>query len=73
MELQTRGIYEAALKLCDPERETLVELLILSVDYGDPNEIAAEWEVELERRLQQVLAGEVEEVPWSEVKEGPVQ
>jgi putative addiction module component (TIGR02574 family) len=68
MEPRTRELYEAALGLPESERETLIDLLSLTIDYGDPNEIAAYWREEIERRYQQIVSGEVQGIPWSEVK-----
>lgn len=68
MEPRTRELYEAALQLPESEREALVESLILTIDYGDPNEVEREWRKEIGRRTQEILSGAVEGIPWSEVK-----
>lgn len=68
MDERTKEIYEAALQLPESERETLVELLIPTIDYGDPNENEKAWDEVIQRRYQELVSGEVEAIPWSEVK-----
>lgn len=68
LDIRTRELYESALQLPESEREALIELLLPTIDHGDPNESDAMWRVEVARRAQEILSGAAEGIPWSEVK-----
>lgn len=68
MDKRTRELYESVLQLPESERETLIELLLPTIDHGDPNEIDAMWREEIARRTQEILSGAADGIPWSEVK-----
>ena len=54
-----------ALKLTPAERADLADKLWLSVNSKE--EVAAAWDAEIERRIRQIDAGEVECIPWDDV------
>ena len=60
MEQRTREVLEAAMQLQESEREILVELLIPTVEHGDPNEIEAAWREVIARRVKQIEDGTAE-------------
>lgn len=62
-------LFREASDLEDSDRATLAGLLLESLE-GDPDpDVEAAWAEEVERRLRQIDAGEVELVPWEDVKE----
>lgn len=65
MSLTDQEIVAAAMKLPPEERADLAEWLWISVD--DPDAVAAAWEAEIERRVAQLDAGEVESIPFEQV------
>jgi putative addiction module component (TIGR02574 family) len=54
-----------AMKLSPAERADLADKLWLSVNSKE--EVAAAWDAEIERRIRQIDAGEVECIPWDDV------
>lgn len=65
MSLTYQQVASEAMKLTPDERVSLAERLWVSVD--SPEAIAAAWDVEIERRVAQLDAGEVETIPAEEV------
>lgn len=58
-----------ALQLPTQDRAALAQVLLHSLDaesVDDPAEVRREWEAEIERRVDQVLTGRVEEIPAEE-------
>ncbi len=56
------------MKLAPEERAALIRLLIDTLD-GESEEGAEEaWRVEIERRIAELDSGEVEAVPWEELR-----
>ena len=68
----TRSVVELFTEASDLEesdRATLAGLLLESLE-GEPDpEVEVAWAKEIDRRLRQIDAGEVELVPWEDVKE----
>ena len=61
-------LFREAEDLDERERATLAGLLLESLE-GEPDpDVAAAWSKEIERRMAQLDAGEVELIPWQEVK-----
>lgn len=58
-----------ARKLPDAERIQLVEQILATMDGGPSGAVAEAWIDEIERRSRQIERGEVQGVPWSEVKD----
>ncbi len=62
-------LFQEASDLEERERATLAGLLLESLE-GEPDpDVEAAWAEEIGRRLRQIDAGEVELVPWEDVKE----
>lgn len=72
MNKRVEALIEQARKLTPEEREKLVARLQVELDDDDepdgtPEEIAAAWSEELQRRIREIEKGEVELVPWETV------
>jgi len=65
MSLTYKEIVSEALKLQPQERADLADRLWVSVD--TPEAVAAAWDAEIERRVAQLDAGEVETIPFEQV------
>ncbi|MBS0444956.1 MAG: addiction module protein [Proteobacteria bacterium] len=63
--LPVEALEAEAMKLSPLERAELADRLWLSVHTRE--EVDAAWEAEVERRIRQIDAGEVECVPWEAV------
>ena len=62
-------LFRDAFELSDEERATLAGLLLESLE-GPPDEGVAEaWAAEAQRRWEEIQSGQVETVPWEEVRE----
>jgi putative addiction module component (TIGR02574 family) len=73
MTSEFQAIFKAAQALPDGERTLLVERLLETLPADGEDFIEEELSeedllAELERRRQEVIAGTVEGIPWSEVK-----
>jgi len=58
-----------ALQLPTQDRAALAQVLLHSLETepaDDPAEVRREWEAEVERRVDQVLSGRVQEIPAEE-------
>lgn len=69
MAISREQLFEEALHLDEDARARLAGLLIDSLDMEAEKGAEAEWLIEIERRMQALDSGEVEAVPWEEVKE----
>lgn len=65
MSLTYKEIVSEAMKLPPRERADLADRLWISVD--TPQAVAAAWDAEIERRVAQLDAGEVETIPFEQV------
>lgn len=64
-------VFDAALALPSSERGRLIHQLIESLEdepRDDPEVVAAEWNTEILRRVRDIESGEVEGVPYEEVR-----
>ena len=62
------ALVSQAQSLPDEERALLVERLMLTLhDYQA--EVDAAWEIEIERRIDDIDSGRVKTIPWEEAKE----
>jgi putative addiction module component (TIGR02574 family) len=67
----TRSVVELfteASGLEDNERAALAGLLLESLETPPDPDVEAAWAQEIDRRVRQIDAGEVELVPWEDVK-----
>lgn len=62
-------LFHEAEDLDEHERATLAGLLLESIEAESDPDVERAWALEIERRLAQIDAGEVELTPWEEVKE----
>lgn len=65
MSISIESIEAQAMKLSPDERADLADRLWISV--AEQDDIDAAWDAEIERRIAQLDAGEVERVPWETV------
>jgi putative addiction module component (TIGR02574 family) len=62
-------LFREASDLEERDRATLAGLLLESLE-GEPDpDVEATWAEEIDRRVRQIDAGEVDLVPWEDVKE----
>jgi putative addiction module component (TIGR02574 family) len=63
-----QDLFRRAAELSEGDRAELAGLLIESLE-GEPDTgVEAAWAEEVERRVRQVDAGEVELIPWEQVR-----
>ncbi len=67
MSANTEKILEQALSLDESERAELANSLLESLEPTDPDADRA-WAEEIRRRVEDLKAGRVETIPWSEVR-----
>ncbi len=61
-------LFDEASDLEEGDRATLAGLLLESLE-GEPDpDVEAAWAEEIERRLRQIDAGQVDLIPWEDVK-----
>ena len=63
-----RKVFREAFELPESERATLAGLLIESIEAPPDPDVEEQWAIEAERRWRQIEAGEVETIPWEEVR-----
>ena len=63
-----RKVFREAFELPESERATLAGLLIESIEAPPDPDVEKQWAIEAERRWRQIEAGEVETIPWEEVR-----
>ncbi|MBA3886130.1 MAG: addiction module protein [Acidobacteria bacterium] len=62
-------LWKEASELSEKDRADLAGLLIESLE-GEPDEgVEAAWAAEIERRVEQLEAGTVKDIPWEEVRQ----
>ena len=59
-------LFDAALALSELERAELAELLVATV--GSSTSLHPAWGTELRQRLAEVESGQVQPMPWDEVR-----
>lgn len=62
------SVFEAALALPDDDRVELAAALLASLQPADRPPFPAAWREVIERRSREVASGQVQPVPWDEVK-----
>jgi putative addiction module component (TIGR02574 family) len=61
-------LFREASGLPDRDRAQLAGMLIESLDHERDSGVEAAWSDEVEERVRQVDAGEVEMIPWEQVR-----
>lgn len=67
--MTSQGVVEAALQLPEPERAQVVQELLDSLSPDAETHVDDAWAAELDRRLAEFQKGDVDAVPWAELKE----
>jgi putative addiction module component (TIGR02574 family) len=68
MARSARELFEEAMRLNPQERATLMRLLIDTLDAKSDEGAEEAWRIEIERRIAELDSGEVEAVPWDELR-----
>lgn len=68
MKLSTKDILDQALEMPEKDRAAIAERLLASLDDKPDPDVEEAWQREIQRRLAQLDRGEVECVPWEEVR-----
>ncbi|MGH7323116.1 MAG: addiction module protein [Candidatus Rokuibacteriota bacterium] len=68
MARSARELFEEAMRLAPDERAALIRLLIDALDAESEEGAELAWRVEIERRIAELDSGEVEAVPWEELR-----
>lgn len=68
MARSARELFEEAMRLNLEERETLMRLLIDTLDAESEEGVEDAWRIEIERRMAELDSGAVETVPWEELR-----
>ena len=69
MTTDVKQLLDQALELPEEERATLAGWLIESLEGETPEGVEAAWRREIELRVNELEAGEVNTVPWNVVKD----
>jgi putative addiction module component (TIGR02574 family) len=69
MTQEAHELLQKALALPDKERAELAGNLISSLDATVDQDVDAAWQEEVVRRLHDVQSGNVDTVPWEEVRQ----
>ena len=64
----TADLFKKALDLSENERATLAGLLIESLEEQPDEDLEAVWMAEISRRISELDSGEVDTIPWEDVK-----
>lgn len=68
MARSARELFEEAMRLNLEERETLMRLLIDTLDAESEEGVEDAWRIEIERRMAELDSGAVETVSWEELR-----
>ena len=68
MAKSARELFEEAMRLDPKERAALMRLLVDSVDAESEEGAEAAWQAEIERRIAELDSGQVDAVPWEELR-----
>jgi len=69
MTRHAENVLQAALTLPEEERVEIVGALLESLESSADSEVESAWRQEVAARVAALDAGEVETVPWSEVRD----
>ena len=68
MAKSARELFEEAMRLDPKERATLMRLLVDSLDAESEEGVEEAWRAEIERRITELDSGQVQAVPWEELR-----
>ena len=69
MNARVDHILDEALALPDDERSAVAAALLDSLENADPTAVSEAWRAEIKRRRDELRAGHVRPIPWTEVKQ----
>ena len=72
MERSAEAVLKEALTLPEADRADIAGALLNSLEPGEETDIEAAWRQEVAARVAALDAGEVETIPWNEVRGGLV-
>lgn len=61
-------LYREALQLSEAERAELAGMLLDSIEPSPDPDVEKAWLIEIERRMEQLDTGQVQSVPWDQVR-----
>ena len=68
MAKSARELFEEAMRLDPKERATLMRLLVDNLDAESEEGAEEAWRAEIERRIEELDSGQVQAVPWEELR-----
>jgi putative addiction module component (TIGR02574 family) len=69
MSARLKELFEEASRLPETERASLAALLIESLESEWDTGVDAAWATEIERRVGELDRGDVDAIPWAQVRE----
>jgi putative addiction module component (TIGR02574 family) len=69
MQRNAQAVLKEALGLPEADRADIVGALLASLEPGEEADVEAAWRQEVAARLAALDAGEVETIPWAEVRD----
>lgn len=66
---KAESLLRAALELTESERAEIAGRLLESIEPEPDAEVEAAWAAEIDRRARSIDAGEVELIPWEQVRD----
>jgi putative addiction module component (TIGR02574 family) len=68
MKSSAKDILDRALEMPENDRAAIAERLLTSLDAKPDRNVEEAWQQEIQRRLSELDRGDVECVPWEEVR-----
>jgi putative addiction module component (TIGR02574 family) len=68
MQRKLKEVFHEAAQLPERDRATLAGLLIETLDPTSEPEVEAAWSEEIKKRVAEIDAGNVELIPWEQVR-----
>ncbi|MHB8743818.1 MAG: addiction module protein [Sulfuricaulis sp.] len=68
MKSSAKDILDRALEMPENDRAAIAERLLTSLDAKPDRNVEKAWQQEIQRRLSELDRGDVECVPWEEVR-----
>jgi putative addiction module component (TIGR02574 family) len=68
MAKSARKLFEEAMRLDPKERAALMRLLVDTLDAESEDGADEAWQAEIERRIEELDSGQVQAVPWEELR-----
>jgi putative addiction module component (TIGR02574 family) len=69
MTRHAEDVLQAALTLPEEERVEIVGMLLESLESSTDSDVESAWKQEVAARVAALDAGEIETIPWSEVRD----